>query len=410
MMALGDIAAKLGLPVFPCNMEKEPLDQGGFHTATADQAAIVRAFHRSSAKMVGMPTGLPSGIVVIDVDIKGNRDGRIWLNENADALPQTRTHKTQSGGLHLLFRKPDGVSIKNSVDYIANGIDVRGDGGYIIIPPSPGYVVADDTPLADMPKWLISAALKPEYAPEPYVKPNSPTDGCTSYGLAALEDECKAIMSAPFGRQEKTMNEAALKIGALVAGGQLIESKARAELLASARSIASEAGKRPWTDSEIENKIRRGMDDGKRNPRGPKDGGARTKPRPAPQPTAANDPGEPPSEPTLDGFELTEDGIAQAFTKRHCDNLRYCHDTGAWFEWTGKRWREDKTRRAFSWARIICRELAEDTTPARKATLAKAATASAIERFAQSDQALAATSERGTPTRSYSAHLMALLI
>ena len=393
MMALGDIAAKLGLPVFPCGGDKAPLDGGGFHTATADQAAIVRAFHRSSAKMVGMPTGIPSGIVVIDVDIKGERDGRLWLSENADSLPPTRTHKTQSGGLHLLFRRPEGVSIKNSVDYIANGIDVRGDGGYVIIPPSPGYVVADDCPVADMPRWLVNACLKPEHEPEPYIKPNTPTDGSTAYGLAALKDECEAIMSAPFGRQEKTMNEAALKIGALVAGGQLIEGSARAELLAAARSIASESGKRPWTDAEIDQKIRRGMADGKRNPRAPKDNGWRPNKAAPPRATAANDPGEPPPEPTIDGFDLTEDGIAQAFTLRHSDTLRYCHDTGAWFEWNGKRWAEDRTRRAFSWARLICREFAQDTTVGKKATLAKVATASAIEKFAQSDQALVATAE-----------------
>ena len=103
--------------------------------------------------------------------------------------------------------------------------------------------------------------------------------------------------------------------------------------------------------------------------------------------------GAPPAEPFIDGFDLTEDGIAQAFTKRHETNLRYCHDTGAWFEWNGKRWAEDRTRRAFSWARLICREFAEDTTAGRKATLAKVATASAIEKFAQADQALVATAE-----------------
>jgi putative DNA primase/helicase len=393
MMALGDIAAKLGLPVFPCGTDKAPLDKGGFHTATSDEAAIVRAFHRSAAQMIGMPTGVPSGLIVVDVDIKNEVDGRAWLNENREALPQTRTHKTRSGGLHLLFKRPDGIVIRNSQSLVAPGIDVRGDGGYVIIPPSPGYAVADNTPPADMPVWLIRACMKQEREPEPRVKSTEPTNGSTRYGLVALEDECEAITKAPFGRQEKTMNEAALKIGALVAGGQIVESLARAELLAAARSIASASGARPWTDREIEEKIKRGLEDGKRNPRGPKDGVQRQSATATVRSTPANDDGEPPQAPTIDGFDLTEDGIAQAFTLRHSDTLRYCHDTGAWFEWNGKRWAEDRTRRAFSWARIICREFAQDTTAGRKTTLAKVATASAIEKFAQSDQALVATAD-----------------
>jgi putative DNA primase/helicase len=102
---------------------------------------------------------------------------------------------------------------------------------------------------------------------------------------------------------------------------------------------------------------------------------------------------EPPRTEQIDGFDLTEDGIARAFTKRHSENLRYCNDTGAWFEWTGKRWKQDRTRRAFNWARIVCREMAEDASDSKKAALAKANTAGAVERFAQADQALGVTSD-----------------
>ena len=93
----------------------------------------------------------------------------------------------------------------------------------------------------------------------------------------------------------------------------------------------------------------------------------------------------------IDGFDLTEDGIAQAFTKRHADRLRYCHDAGAWFQWTGQRWRQDRTKLAYSWARQTCRELAANTPDNKRVTLAKAATAGAVERFAQADPALTAT-------------------
>jgi putative DNA primase/helicase len=96
----------------------------------------------------------------------------------------------------------------------------------------------------------------------------------------------------------------------------------------------------------------------------------------------------------LGGYKLTEDGIALAFAAAHENRLRFDHTRGKWFHWTGKAWRIDETKLAFSWSRRICRQLAKrpgvrDTT---FATLSKAATASAVERFASTDPALAVTS------------------
>lgn len=96
----------------------------------------------------------------------------------------------------------------------------------------------------------------------------------------------------------------------------------------------------------------------------------------------------------LDGFDLNEDGVALAFVDRFKDALRYCHHTGAWFQWTAAIWQQEETKLAFSWARETCRDLARDVDPEDKlkATLARAATAAAVERFAQSDRAFAVTS------------------
>jgi putative DNA primase/helicase len=110
---------------------------------------------------------------------------------------------------------------------------------------------------------------------------------------------------------------------------------------------------------------------------------ANPKPKPPPDPTAS-----------LQGYDLTEDGIALAFAKAHQDLLRYDHSIGKWFQWTGKAWRQDETKLAFSWSRRTCRQLAKEAGAKNKllAVLAKAATAAAVERFAQADPALAVTS------------------
>jgi len=268
MMSLGDVAAKLGVPVFPCGANKRPIVETGFKAATADPQAIAALFSRQGVELIGMPTGRASGLVAVDIDIRPDHDGSAWLEEHRYALPETRTHKTRSGGLHLLFRAPADVEIRNSASRIAPGVDVRGEGGYVILPPSPGYSVADDTEPADMPRWLIRACLPPEAAPAPPVQPRQATrHGGTAYGMAALDSECHAITRAPFGRQEPTLNEAGLKVGALIAGGELEEGPALAELLAAARFIASEPGREPWTAAEIEKKIRRAVSDGKTKPR-----------------------------------------------------------------------------------------------------------------------------------------------
>ena len=171
--ALGDAAACLAQqwPVFPCNRHKEPCTERGFYNATRDSAAIRRMFAKPAAALIGVPTGPASGFVVVDVDVKDGKRGAEWLGRRAAALPATRTHRTVSGGLHLLFRQLDGVEIPNSQSGIAPGVDVRGRGGYVIAPPSPGYSVVVDAPMAEMPAWLVEACRK---KPPPPLPPTPP--------------------------------------------------------------------------------------------------------------------------------------------------------------------------------------------------------------------------------------------
>jgi hypothetical protein len=266
---MADAAVSLGLPVFPCGADKKPLTTHGFKDATNDPARIRTLFSGSAAVMIGVPTGAATDVVVIDVDRKENRQGGAWLDENSHRMPQTRTIRTASGGLHIYLRHP-GQRVKNSNDKIAPGIDVRGDGGYVIVPPSPGYSLADDAPMAEVPEWLLAVLCPPEPVPGPVpeVRRHTPaSNGGTPYGLKALEDECAAISRAYFGQQEATLNAAGLKIGALVAGGELEAGPALADLLAAARSMPSQPGKKPWHPSELEKKARRAFEDGSRKPR-----------------------------------------------------------------------------------------------------------------------------------------------
>ena len=100
--------------------------------------------------------------------------------------------------------------------------------------------------------------------------------------------------------------------------------------------------------------------------------------------------------PTIGGHPLNEDGLALAFADGHKDRLRYDHDRGRWYRWDGVSWKQDTTRLAFAWSRATCRKLALEAgiNGALLNTVAKVATAGAVEKFAQSDERLAVTSER----------------
>jgi len=262
-------AIALGLPVFPCNAAKQPIIATGFKAATKDREQIRTAFERPGADMIGVPTGAPSGLIAIDVDVKPGHDGRAWLEANIDALPPTRTHKTRSGGTHLIFRAPGDVEIRNSSGRVASGVDVRGEGGYIIVPSSPGYSVQDAVEPADMPRWLIHACLPPERSKPSSTASRPPVRhiGGSAYGLKALADECQTVSGAAFGRQETCLNEAGLKIGALVAGGELEEGPAMSDLRAAGNGMANESGREAWHPGEIDDKLRRAFKDGQQKPR-----------------------------------------------------------------------------------------------------------------------------------------------
>lgn len=161
--------ASRGWPVFPCDpATKRPLVKHGFKSATTDPATIRRWWKEWPAAMTGMPTGEPSGIVAIDIDVKrpfeadeidGEKSWNNLLVDHAAAEPATRIIHTPSGGRHLYFRWRPGIG--NSAGRLGRGIDSRGQGGYVVIPPSANaqgvaYELFHDHPVLSLPLWLAS--------------------------------------------------------------------------------------------------------------------------------------------------------------------------------------------------------------------------------------------------------------
>jgi len=143
MSSLGDAAvayAKMGFAVFPCvDNGKEPATKHGFKDATNDPSIITRVWADYPECNVGIATGAPSGgIFVVDVDNHNGVDGSQflvdWQREHGK-FPETACATTGGGGEHLFFRAPAGVSVRSAA-HVIDGVDVRGDGGYIVAPPS----------------------------------------------------------------------------------------------------------------------------------------------------------------------------------------------------------------------------------------------------------------------------------
>lgn len=203
--------ASRGIPIFPCDATKRPVIAGGFKAATTKPNALRRMFAIPGAELIGVPTGYASRVDALDIDPR--HGGHDWLTENVRHLPETRTHRTLSGGRHLLFRSDPHV--RCSAGRIAPGVDVRGEGGYIIVPPSPGYAVINAAPVRPWPLWLLKPGLAlPLPAPSRPVS-SAPVEPIANHRMARYVESVLAhLKDAPDGQKRATL----IRIGRTLGG------------------------------------------------------------------------------------------------------------------------------------------------------------------------------------------------
>lgn len=136
-------ATRFGWAVFPLPRgSKQPFkDTRGFKDATKDPAIINgwRATYGTHINL-GIATGHISGIVVIDIDPPaGGEESWDDVLDKYGKHPDTVESLTPRGGRHIYFALPDGCVIRNDAGRkLGVGVDIRGDGGYVIAPPSVG--------------------------------------------------------------------------------------------------------------------------------------------------------------------------------------------------------------------------------------------------------------------------------
>ena len=142
-------------PVFPCDERKRPIVEGGYKSATQDADKIEQMFSMPNARLIGMPTGELAGLSVIDIDVRDGKEGREWVEKNAELLGVTRIARTQSGGWHYYYKHAEGIRNRAG---ISGCVDVRGDGGYVIHPLSDGYSWLNSEDFATFPDKVARLA------------------------------------------------------------------------------------------------------------------------------------------------------------------------------------------------------------------------------------------------------------
>jgi len=160
--------AENGWPVFPLSPNgKSPLKgSNGHKDASLSPEQIQTWWNNNPTANIAVATGNPSSLIVFDVDPQhGGHQSFKAIEQRYGPLPETRMSRTAHGGLHRFYQYPnDGNRYPNAVELQGlPGIDVRGDGGYVVLPPSKLYNRLSyiwgktDIPIAPTPEWLLNA-------------------------------------------------------------------------------------------------------------------------------------------------------------------------------------------------------------------------------------------------------------
>ena len=262
---------------------KHPLTQHGFKDASTDLDQVMLWHSKFPEANWGIATGAVSMLVVIDVDVKtnGNISWEQLVRENPGTT-NTITVSSGGGGRHYWFRQPEELDIPSSQGKLAPGIDVRGNNGYIIVPPSRTLneyrflSPFESTPISEMPGWIIDLIMN-----------------------AGQSEKGTRTETIPQGKRHKALISEGLRLKHSCSSAEELFNKLKMYC-----EVECEYGDHPVKDEEIWNIVTWIMENGLQHP-------------------------------------LTDLGNAERFYEQHGEHIRWCEDTGKWLIWNGKIWVSD---------------------------------------------------------------------
>jgi hypothetical protein len=201
--------------------------------ASIDPGTLRGWWKRWPDSSVGIVTGRVSGLWVLDVDGPEGEEALEELLREQDDFPAGPIVRTGGGGLQYFFRYPEigaGERVKCSASELAPKLDVRGDGGLVVAPPSVhksgnryAWYVSPDQGLSPAPEWLLARVLAkaPFLAPVRSLLPETVPAGqrnrwlygraCALRGQGFEEGEILAALEALNGRCDPPLDRAELE-------------------------------------------------------------------------------------------------------------------------------------------------------------------------------------------------------
>lgn len=205
-------------------------DAGGVHWASTDNHAVKWSWKQDRAANVGVATGSPSRLIVVDLDIKNGHDGPAeltrFMQEYDFGFRGASIVATPSGGTHLWMRVPAGYRVQGRPG-ILPGVDILGDGNLVVAPPSMVMVTGrtgEQVPVPyawtrgcfctapDAPPWLLQ-----------WIASAGPASSGGAYSGEEVDlDELKA-KGAPVGTRNRELYRAACSLHRRVEPAQVLE-------------------------------------------------------------------------------------------------------------------------------------------------------------------------------------------
>lgn len=268
---------------------KHPRTAHGFRDGSRDPDQI-RAWWRRwpHANIAGL-TGTYDGhcVVVLDLDLPRRADdtpppqlAEAGVTNGFEALahlaqqagqpwPATRLHQSWSGAQHAIYRAPLGLNIRSTTSELTWKVDVKAEGGMIMLPPSAinerRYFQRTDSGIPQdvrpLPDWLAERLREKPRILRPVREPVE-LKGGRSYVARAVENELHLIATCPAGRRNEQLRDSSFNLGQLVGAGLLDLDAIHQDIT----DAAMQAGIEP-TESKAQSTIRRSLAAGSRHPR-----------------------------------------------------------------------------------------------------------------------------------------------
>lgn len=338
---------------------KRPATKKGLYDATTNRAKLKQYFRDNPRANYGVRTGGQSNIFVLDVDGPIGKRSLRKLIEKHGPLPKTVTVHTANGE-HRYFRG-DVKAIGNSVGKIGEGLDIRGDGGYVVGPGSvhpSGHVyrfkegrALSDIAIAKAPAWLLNLVNPTSSSPAVEMQIEVPPRNLrrtTAYVETVREREMERLSRAPNHQRNHCLNRCAFKIGQLLPYGTLNETECIRQLSEVARQVGLD-------ESEIIPTIRSGLSAGRSKPRHLKflehdiENGA----------VVQDESHAPDLTVELSRLHENDTDNAQRFALRCADRILYTPGKG-WLVFDGKRWKPDSFLQCMELAKFTARSIADE--------------------------------------------------